>query len=101
MDEVFRIVARVTDVRTEAGNNPCEFYKLGDTFDLTVPEEKEKICRWAYNSMFPIMLILEFGGKLPWEPDPTLISCPNPHRTVVFQLDKEGVRNVDSCCWKL
>ncbi|MHA1907651.1 MAG: TIGR04076 family protein [Candidatus Thorarchaeota archaeon] len=100
MVDAYSIVARVTEVRNENGNTPCDLYKIGDEFDLAIPEEKEKICRWAYNSIFPIKLILEFGGKLPWEPDPTVVSCPNPHRVVVFQLRRESVRKVDSCCWK-
>ncbi len=99
MADAYRISAKVVEIRTETGYTPCELYKLGDEFDLTVPEEKQRICRWVYNSMFPIMVILEFGGKLPWEPSPSVISCPNPHRGVVFQLRKEGIRKVESCCW--
>ena len=99
MADTYRILAKVAEVRAETGYTPCDLYKIGDEFDLTVPEEKQRICRWAYNSMFPILVILEFGGKLPWEPSPTVISCPNPHKAVVFELSKESIRKVESCCW--
>lgn len=95
-----RIVARVAELRAEPGKTPCELYKLGDEFDLMISDERQKICRWAYNSMYPIMLLMEFGGELPWEPDPILLSCPNPHRVVVFELNREGEKKVESCCWK-
>ncbi|UCE10661.1 MAG: TIGR04076 family protein, partial [Candidatus Thorarchaeota archaeon] len=95
----YRIVVRVAETRAENGRARCKLYRPGDEFDMSIPAEKEKICRWAYNSMFPIMSALEFDGSLPWEPDFTLVSCPNPHNLVVFELRKEGERDVDWCCW--
>ena len=61
--------------------------------DLSKPEEKEKVCRWAYNAMFPFLTILEFDGKIPWEPDPErgYVACPDPHNIVVFELRREGL----------
>jgi uncharacterized repeat protein (TIGR04076 family) len=97
MVDAYRIVARVAELRAESGKTPCKLYKLGDEFDLTIPEEKEKVCRWAYNSMLPILSVLEFGGTLPWEPDSdkALVSCPDPHNVVVFELRREGERKVE------
>ncbi|MHA1959437.1 MAG: TIGR04076 family protein [Candidatus Thorarchaeota archaeon] len=100
MVEAHRIVARVAELRSNQGRTPCELYKPGDEFDMTIQDEREKICRWAYNSMFPITTAMEFGGTLPWEPDSTLVACPNPQRIVVFELRREGKRTVESCCWK-
>ena len=90
MAKRYRIIVRVSELRYESGRKPCDLYSLGEEFDLTVPEERAKICRWAYNSMFPFLTVLEFGGTLPWEPDPTkaFVSCPDPHNVVVFELER-------------
>ena len=61
-------------------------------FDLSNPEEREKICEWAYHSLFPFYSMLKFDGTIPWEPDPNkaLVSCPDPHNVVVFELRRDG-----------
>ena len=94
MTKRYRIIARVSQLRHESGSRPCSLYSAGDEFDLTVSEERAKICRWAYNSMMPFIAVLEFGGALPWEPDSkrAFVACPDPHNVVVFELiRKEAV----------
>ncbi|MFW9983326.1 MAG: TIGR04076 family protein [Candidatus Odinarchaeota archaeon] len=93
MSKVYRIIARVHELRHQPGKSPCRLYKVGDEFDLSKPEEKEKICRWAYNAMFPFITILEFDGTIPWEPDSDrgYVACPDPHNIVVFELRREGI----------
>jgi uncharacterized repeat protein (TIGR04076 family) len=88
MTGAYRIIARVHELRSQPGKSPCRLYKVGDEFDLSKPEEKEKICRWAYNAMFPFLTVLEFGGALPWEADSerAYVACPDPHNIVVFEL---------------
>jgi uncharacterized repeat protein (TIGR04076 family) len=91
MSKVYRIIARVHELRQTPGKNPCRLYKVGDEFDITKPEERGKICRWAFNSMYPFITALEFGGVLPWEPDKdrAYVACPDPHNVVVFELRRE------------
>lgn len=91
MAKQYRIVARVHELRHQPGKSPCGLYKVGEEYDLSKPEEKEKVCRWAYNSMFPFLTALEFGGALPWEPDAerAYVACPDPHNVVVFELRRE------------
>ncbi|TXT57951.1 MAG: hypothetical protein BAJATHORv1_10661 [Candidatus Thorarchaeota archaeon] len=92
MPKVYRIIAKVHELREESGRGPCKLYDVGDEFDLSKPEERAKICRWAFNSMFPFLTVMEFGGNLPWEPDSekAYIACPDPHNVVVFELRREG-----------
>jgi uncharacterized repeat protein (TIGR04076 family) len=92
MAKEYRIIARVHELRHKPGKNPCRLYKLGEEFDLSKPEEKEKVCRWAYNSMYPFITVLEYGGTLPWEPDSdrAYVACPDPHNVVVFELRRAG-----------
>ena len=93
MSKVYRIIARVHEMRAEPGKSPCRLYKVGDEFDISKPEERAKICRWAFNALFPFLTVLEFGGTLPWEPKPdrAYVACPDPHNIVVFELRREGV----------
>ena len=91
MSKTFRVIARVHELRAEEGNEVCPHFKLNDEFDLSNPDERKNLCKWAHHSMFPQAAVLEFGGILPWEPDPdkALVACPDPHRIVVFELRRE------------
>ncbi|MFW9803351.1 MAG: TIGR04076 family protein [Candidatus Thorarchaeota archaeon] len=88
MSKRYKIIAKISELRSEPSGNPCSMYQLGAQFDLSKPEEQSKVCRWAYNSMLPFIAVLEFGGVLPWEPDPerAFVACPDPHNVVVFEL---------------
>ena len=90
MSKRYKMIARVAELRAQPGKSPCSLYKVGDEFDLTIPAEKEKVCRWACNSLMPFLTVLEFGGTLPWEPDPdrAYVACPDPHNVVVFELQR-------------
>ena len=92
MPKEYRIIAKVKELRDASGKGPCPLYSVGQEFDLSKPEELVKICRWAYNSMFPFITILEYDGTIPWEPDPNkaVISCPDPHNVVVFEIRRAG-----------
>jgi uncharacterized repeat protein (TIGR04076 family) len=92
MGNVYRIIAKVEELRNASGKGPCSLYQLGQEFDLSKLEEKEKICEWAYHSLFPFYSMLKYDGTIPWEPDPNkaLVSCPDPHNVVVFELRREG-----------
>jgi uncharacterized repeat protein (TIGR04076 family) len=86
-----RVIAKVHELRAEEGRMPCPHFKLNQEFDLSNPDERKKICKWALHSMFPLATVLEFGGAFPWESDPNkaLVACPDPHRIVVFELRRE------------
>ena len=90
MRKRYRIVARIIETRDKPSGTPCGVHKIGEEFDLTKDEDRIKICKWAYNSMFPFIAVLEFGGSFPWEPDPSkaVVACPDPHNVVVFELEQ-------------
>jgi len=93
MSRPYKVIAKISELRSEPSGNPCSMYQLGTEFDLSKPEERSKICRWAFNSMMPFIAVLEFGGALPWEPDPerAFVACPDPHNVVVFELIRKEV----------
>lgn len=86
----YRVVARILETRDKPSGTPCGVHKVGEEFDLTKDEDRAKICKWAFNSLFPFIGVLEFGGVFPWEPDSTkaLVACPDPHNVVVFELEQ-------------
>jgi uncharacterized repeat protein (TIGR04076 family) len=86
----YRIVARIIETRDKPSGTPCEVHKVGEEFDLTKDDDRAKICKWALNSLFPFIAVLEFGGAFPWEPNPkkALVACPDPHNVVVFELER-------------
>jgi uncharacterized repeat protein (TIGR04076 family) len=62
-------------------------HKVGDEFvigEKTPPD----LCSWAFYSLFPFAIVLQFGGSFPWEKDPnkTTATCPDPTNPVVFEL---------------
>lgn len=46
------------------------------------------MCSWAFYTLYPFAQVLEFGGRLPWEPDADAarVACPDPDNPVVFEL---------------
>lgn len=65
----------------------AEEHKVGDQW---VVDEKtpEGICLSAFNSLFPSLQVLMFGGAFPWEDDPdvTTVACTDATNPVVFEL---------------
>jgi uncharacterized repeat protein (TIGR04076 family) len=61
-------------------------HKVGDEF---VIGEKTPLgmCSWAFYTLFPFAMVLQFGGSFPWEePDKATVICPDPTNPVVFEL---------------
>jgi uncharacterized repeat protein (TIGR04076 family) len=62
-------------------------HKVGDEFvigEKTPPD----LCSWAFYSLFPFAIVLQFGGSFPWDKDPnkTTVACPDAASPVVFEL---------------
>ena len=79
-----RVIAKVIEVRGKG----CDLgIKLGDEFEMDI--RHSDFCGWAYNALFPYAFAMKFGGSFPWEPEDsntTLVACPDPYNTVVFEL---------------
>jgi uncharacterized repeat protein (TIGR04076 family) len=66
----------------------CEAgHRVGDEFgigEMTPPG----MCPWAFYTLFPFAVVLQFGGSFPWEADAdkTTVACPDPGNPVVFEL---------------
>ncbi len=68
-----KVIATVKSGKCNQG-----FHKVGDSFvigELT----PEGMCTSAFNAIFPLILVLQCGGKFFWEKDPyvTYACCPD------------------------
>ncbi len=62
-------------------------HKVGDEFVIG-EQTPPNLCSWAFYSLFPFALVLQFGGAFPWERDrdKATVACPDPTNPVVFEL---------------
>lgn len=62
-------------------------HKVGDEWIVGM-KTPAGICLAAYNSIYPYIRVLMFGGAYPWQEDPTTVqvTCTDPKNPVVFEL---------------
>ena len=74
-------------------NGPCEAgHKVGDTWEFPLTKCPKGLCTWALTAIFPYIVTLGYGGKLPWEKKKgyTVASCSDPDNTVTFEITVEN-----------
>ncbi|MCD6245868.1 TIGR04076 family protein [candidate division WOR-3 bacterium] len=79
-----KIIAKIVEIR---GTGKCSYgHRVGDEF--VIDEVGTNMCLWAFHTLFPFVTALKYGGDLPWEENKgkALVSCPDPHNTVIFEL---------------
>lgn len=65
------------------GEAPCHRgHKVGDTFDFDT--ERGKLCPLAAHTLFPMIDILRYGGKLPCD----RFCCPDADTINIFKIEK-------------
>ena len=83
MSERYKVSIRVV---SQKGTCALE-HKVGDHW-IVDKETPEGMCLSAFNTLFPSLRVLMFGGSFPWESDPdvTTVACPDAANPVVFEL---------------
>jgi uncharacterized repeat protein (TIGR04076 family) len=80
MDKV-KITVKSIKGECQAGHCPGQEYIL-DNFKLS-----GNLCPDAFNSLWPYIQVLRFGGKYPWgDEDGVSIACPDPDNLAVFDI---------------
>ena len=83
MTDGTRLIARVVSQKgtCEAGHG------VGDEFDVS-GLTPGGMCPFAFYTLFPFLVTLQYGGSFPWEKDPNIstVACPDADNPVVFEL---------------
>ncbi len=74
-------------------NGPCDSFKDGQEFILgaeKTPSMPEGFCSFAWDTLFPWIMITRSGGDLEFYEDRgvAVISCPDGLRPVIFKLER-------------
>ena len=85
MAEMYDVVATVISQKGTCGAG----HAVGQEFVIS-GKTPEGICLSAFNSLFPDVRVLMFGGSLPWsdDPDTATAACPDAANPVVFELKR-------------
>lgn len=81
-----RIVARVTGLKGECAAG----HKVGDEFEVS-HLKSSGLCGIAYLAVLPFITAMEFGGKAPWQEDPSYmgpLACPDGYNVLTLELRK-------------
>ncbi len=79
-----KIVITVIEQKGECGAN----HEKGQEF--VYKGELPPICPAAWNSIYPSLRTLWFGGNFPWEKEgEAYIACPDSKNPVVFKLKRK------------
>jgi len=62
-------------------------HKVGDQW-VVKDKTPQGICVSAFNSIYPDIRVLMFGGSFPWSPDPdtATVACKDAKNPVVFEI---------------
>ncbi len=80
----------VVKAKVISATGKCEAgHKVGDTYTIgnLTPQ---RMCTWAFYTLFPFVSALQAGGVFPWEKDSDscTVACPDPSNPVVFELKR-------------
>ncbi len=90
----------------------CDHHQLGERFRY--PEDAGKICPWLLDSINSMVLVMQFGGTLPWKYKDTkyekaldvdgitteFIRCPDPTDAgVVVKITRKKLTTLKRVHW--
>lgn len=85
MAEVYNVQIKVVSQTGQCSAG----HKVGDQW-IVSDKTPGGICLSAFNTLYPNLRTLRFGGSFPWEADPATssIACPDNKNPVVFELKR-------------
>lgn len=82
---------RVTITKTPADEHgrTCHMHKEGEVFEFDFERCPANICAAAWHSIWPMIRVVELGGRHPWDRQPgvTNACCPDPFKPVIFRIE--------------
>ncbi len=85
-----KIIVESTPISQKDGK-PCHCLKEGDVFEFDFERCPANFCAAAFHSLWPMLRVLELGGRHPWDAaeGETWVCCPDASKPVVFRLKAE------------
>jgi uncharacterized repeat protein (TIGR04076 family) len=62
-------------------------HKIGDTFEVSC-YHSGGMCGFLYNTIFPVLNVMQFGGAYPWGCDELQYNCPDGHNLLTVKLTR-------------
>jgi uncharacterized repeat protein (TIGR04076 family) len=63
-------------------------HKVGDVMDVSA-RNTAGMCGYLYHASHPAILMLQFGGSLPWgDADTVELQCPDPENVLTLELKR-------------
>jgi uncharacterized repeat protein (TIGR04076 family) len=64
-------------------------HKVGDVMDVSA-RNTAGMCGYLYHASHPAILMLQFGGSLPWgDADTVELQCPDPENVLTLELKRQ------------
>ncbi len=85
-----RIVVESTPVSQKDGK-ACHCLTEGEVFEFDFERCPQNFCAAAFHSLWPMLRVIELGGRHPWdaEENVTYACCPDATKPVVFRLEAQ------------
>lgn len=84
---------KVKIVVKEVRGRECPLgFKKGDEFLVEGPIIPFGMCAWAWQAIYPVVVVLRFKGTIPWEKDQkrAVLCCPDASNTIIFEIRAES-----------
>lgn len=82
---------RVTVMNTpiDAKGRPCHMHTEGQVFEFDFERCPGGFCAAAWNSIWPMIRVIELGGRHPWDREIGVTSacCPDAGKPVTFRIE--------------
>ncbi len=79
----------VEKVPAESNGEVCHCHVVGQEFHFDFERCPPDICAAAFHSLWPMLRVVELGGRHPWDAKPgiTRVCCPDPEKPVTFRIE--------------
>ena len=85
----YRVVGTVTSLKGTCSAG----HKVGDKFELS-GHSSGGLCGFFYHDIFPNIIMLQFGGRLPpeWEENPEVLKLECPDRLNILKMELRRIK---------
>ena len=83
----YKIVGTIKEVKGHCNAG----HKVGDKIEIN-GQDSGGLCGYFYHDIFPYLIMLQFGGSLPWSEDPDVVEWECADRTNAVKIELRRIR---------